>query len=288
MAMELSSERRARIDADVAAIACERPQPPVIGIVPTQMPAEHILRVNDHYINAIATTGGVPLILPITPDMRVYERLFTVVDGFVLTGGQDVDPERYGIAADAPAYGKLGEITPIRDAVENLILRFALAADVPLLGTCRGMQTMNVFFGGTLYLDLPSEFSGVDSLSQMPLDHWQGEPANMTSHYISVARDSKIRRVLGADTVAANSFHHQGIKTLGRGLTAVAWASDGLVEGIEARECSFMIGVQWHPEFFFSDKHMGNLFSLLVDEAALARASGRLAGALDRFGSFKL
>ena len=288
MPMELSPECRARIDADVAAIACERPQPPVIGIVPTQMPAEHILRVNDHYINAIATTGGVPLILPITADVRVYERLFSVVDGFVLTGGQDVDPGRYGACPGMPAYAKLGEITPMRDAVEKLILRFAWAADVPLFGTCRGMQTMNVFFGGTLYLDLPSEFSGVDALSQAPLEHWQSEEPDETTHYISVARDSRIRQMLGADTVAANSFHHQGVKTLGRGLTAVAWASDGLVEGIEARERSFMLGVQWHPEFFFADEHMGNLFSLLVDEAAIARSSGRLEGAVKRFGAFEL
>ncbi len=277
--MDISERERRRIDEAAAQIACTRPQPPVIGIVPTQMPAEHILRVNDHYINAIVLAGGVPLILPITRDSRVYDRLLRVVDGFVLTGGQDVDPERYGIAADAPAYGKLGEITPMRDGVENLILEFALRADVPLLGTCRGMQTMNVFFGGSLYLDLPSEFRGVDSITREPLAHWQSEPADQTSHYISIKRGTKLHAVLGADTAAANSFHHQGVKELGRGLSAVAWASDGLVEAVEVEERTFMLGVQWHPEFFFTERHMGNLFALLVNEAAIARSSGRLEGA---------
>ncbi len=280
--MEIAEQQRRRIDADIAQIACTRPTPPVIAIVPTQLPAEHLLRVNDHYINAIVVAGGVPLILPLTRDMRVYERLFPVVDGFVLTGGHDVDPERYDADTGGAAFDKLGEITPLRDKVENLILDYAWKADVPLLGTCRGMQTMNVFFGGSLYLDLPSEFSGVDPLTRTPLLHWQSEDPGQTTHYISVGRGSKLYSVLKTDTLAANSFHHQGVKELGRGLSAVAWASDGLVEAIEAEERTFMLGVQWHPEFFFKEKHMGNLFALLVNEAALARSSGRLEGAFEK------
>ena len=271
--MELSEKDKQKIDDDIAKIACRRETSPLIGIVPTQMPKEHILRVNDHYINAIVLAGGVPLVLPLTADMRVYERLFSLLDGFVLTGGQDVDPKRYSKVNELnkderDSYDKINKITPVRDSIENLILRFACNNDVPLLGTCRGMQTMNVFFGGTLYLDLPSQFSGVDSVSGLKIDHWQEEEPHLTSHYVSVKKGSKLHTCLGADTVAANSFHHQGVKTLGKGVEAVAWATDGLIEGIESQEHTFMLGVQWHPEFFFNEKHMGALFVSLVDAAA--------------------
>lgn len=177
---------------------------PIIGIVPTQMPEEHIFRVNDHYINSIVLSGGVPLIFPLSDDARIYERLLPIVDGFVLTGGQDVDPERYGISPDNVAYEKLGEITPLRDGVENLILDFARTYDVPTLGICRGMQTMNVHYGGTLYVDLPEQYDGVDSLSGKPILHWQVEEPTEAAHYIDVKRGSRLHDILGADSSAAN------------------------------------------------------------------------------------
>lgn len=249
---------------------------PIIGIVPTQMPEEHIFRVNDYYINSIVLSGGVPLIFPLSQDQRVYERLLPIVDGFVLTGGQDVDPERYGISPDNVVYEKLGEITPLRDTVEGLILDYAHRFDVPTLGICRGMQTMNVHYGGTLYVDLPEQYDGVDSLTQKAILHWQVEEPTEVSHYIDVKRGSRLHDVLGADSSAANSFHHQGVLEVAPNFVPVAYAADGLIEAIEALDKTFMLGVQWHPEFFLGEKHMGNLFTALVEEASLARESGRL------------
>lgn len=249
---------------------------PIIGIVPTQMPEEHIFRVNDHYINSIVLSGGVPLIFPLTYNEQVYKRLLPIVDGFVLTGGQDVDPERYGISPDNVVYEKLGEITPMRDMVENLILDYAYEHDVPTLGICRGMQTMNVHFGGTLFVDLPEHYTGVDSLTKRPILHWQEEEPTEAAHYIDVIRGSRLHRILDADSSATNSFHHQGVQKVGEGFIPTAYASDGLIEAIEAQDKSFMMGVQWHPEFFLGEKHMGNLFNALVKEAIEARLSGRL------------
>ena len=255
---------------------------PIIGIVPTQMPEDHIFRVNDHYINSIVLSGGVPLIFPLSQDRRVFERLLPIVDGFVLTGGQDVDPERYGVSPGADGYDKLGEITPLRDAVESLILDFVHRFDVPTLGICRGMQTMNVHYGGTLYMDLPAQYDGVDSLTRKPIAHWQTDEPTEAAHYIDVKRGSRLHDILGADSSAANSFHHQGVRVVADGFVPVAYASDGLIEAIEARDKTFMLGVQWHPEFFLGEKHMGNLFNALVEEASTARSSGRLDASVER------
>ena len=170
----------------------------------------------------------------------------------------------------------MGEITPLRDTVEELILDFAHRFDVPTLGICRGMQTMNVHYGGTLYVDLPAQYDGVDSLTRRPILHWQVEEPTEAAHYIDVKRGSRLHGILGADSSAANSFHHQGVRMVADGFMPVAYASDGLIEAIEAIDKTFMLGVQWHPEFFLGEKHMGNLFNALVEEAVRARMSGRL------------
>ena len=171
---------------------------PLIGIVPTQMPEEHIFRVNDHYINSIVLAQGVPLIFPLTTNESVYERLLPMVDGFVLTGGQDVDPERYGISPDTAAYEKLGEITPMRDSVENLILEYAYDHDVPTLGICRGIQFINAALGGTLWQDIPSQFSDT-------ITHCQKPPYDVPIHEVNIRANSPLYDLLKSDTIPVNS-----------------------------------------------------------------------------------
>ena len=131
-------------------------------------------------------------------------------------------------------------------------------------------------------MDLPAQYDGVDSLTRKPIAHWQTDEPTEAAHYIDVKRGSRLHDILGADSSAANSFHHQGVRVVADGFVPVAYASDGLIEAIEARDKTFMLGVQWHPEFFLGEKHMGNLFNALVEEASTARSSGRLDASVER------
>lgn len=246
---------------------------PIIGIVPSQEPAESFLQVRSAYIDAITTCGGAPIILPITNDKRVYETLFPLMDGFILTGGQDVSPERYHEHATTD---KLSETTPLREEVECLILSYAYKYDVPTLGICRGMQMMNVFFGGTLYQDLGDQFGGREAAHpDCPTKHWQSEAFSNATHFVNIIRDSKLGELLQTDQLATNSMHHQGVNEIAPLLRPAAYGPDGLVEAIEMPSRTYIMGVQWHPEYFAA-KSMKCIFTALITEAARARRSGRI------------
>ncbi|WP_350453943.1 gamma-glutamyl-gamma-aminobutyrate hydrolase family protein [Slackia heliotrinireducens] len=240
---------------------------PIIGIVPTQDLAAGRIEIRDEYLDAIVMAGGTPLVLPLTEDTGVYETLFPLVDGFVLSGGHDIDPARYGGDASSD---KLGELTPMRDAVEYLVLSYAYKYDVPTLGICRGMQMMNVFFGGTLYIDLADQFDGPQGITQDMLKHQQTIDYSEPSHFVDIVQSSKLGNLLQTGRITTNSMHHQGVCVLAPLLNPVAFGPDGLVEAIEVKDRSFMMGVQWHPEFFAGAKKMGCIFASLVDEAGLS------------------
>lgn len=258
-------------------------QRPVIGIVPTQVPDEDIVRVNDHYTKAVIASGAAPLVLPIASDLSVYESIFPLLNGFILTGGQDIDPTRYG---GPSTYDKLSELTPQREEVECLVLSYAYRYDIPTLGICRGMQVMNVFFGGTLYLDLADQFQGKDAAHLQQgscgaissngicpaVGHWQKDHYEQPTHFVKIVRASKLGSILADDELATNSMHHQGIRDVAPLLDPVAYGPDGLVEAIEVRDRTFMMGVQWHPEYFAGERSMGCIFKTLSMEAMKARS----------------
>jgi putative glutamine amidotransferase len=157
------------------------------------------------------------------------------VRGLVLTGGEDVAPERYGAAP----HPRLGEVDPVRDAAELALIAAARQRGMPILAICRGIQILNVALGGTLYQDLDSERPGL-------VPH-----AGETSHHaVRVETGSLLERTLGTRSTTVNSRHHQAIRDLAPGLKAVAWADDGVIEGAEPTDPSapWMVAVQWHPE----------------------------------------
>ena len=270
---------------DIAKEQGEGQRLPVIGIVPSKDGEKDALLFPTRYAEAIVAAGGAPLMLPLSGDPRVYETLFPLIDGFVLTGGNDIDPARYGAVADS---GKISEHSPDREELEYLILSYAYRFDLPLLGICRGMQMINVCLGGTLYRDLDDQFPGVrrpgvnDDLAELPrLAHWQKEDYHTPTHRVGIKPGSLLAEMMGTSPVKVNSMHHQGICEVSPKVEAVAWAEDGLVEGIEVRDRSFILGVQWHPEFFAKRKvkRLTCVFSGLIEAARLShdRARGSVA-----------
>lgn len=156
-------------------------------------------------------------------------------DGLLLVGGGDVEPTAYGQDPNEAVYG----VEPDRDAFEFSLLRQAEARGMPALCICRGMQVLNVAFGGTLNQHLP------DDDRYMP--HGTPSGADALYHDVKLKGETRIAIAAGAETLSCSSHHHQGLEGLGEGLAATGWSEDGLVEAIE-RTTGWVVGVQWHPE----------------------------------------
>jgi len=197
------------------------------------------------YVQRIERAGAVPVVLP--PCVSDLESLIARLDGVCLSGGPDLDPGAYG--ADE-RHEELGPTEPSLDAFELALARAALERGMPLLGICRGSQALNVACGGTLHQHLPG--------------HRQSEPGCRVTHEVEVLAGTRLAGLLGAGTHAVNSFHHQAVDRLGRGLRIAARAADGTVEAIEGP--GFAIGVQWHAEALAD----GRLFEALASAAAPA------------------
>lgn len=214
--------------------------------------------VNASYLRAVQDAGAAPVLLPPQLDAAGREALWPRLAGLVLTGGGDVDPARFG----EPLHPTATEVSPARDELEIHLALRALAEGVPVLAICRGIQVLNVALGGDLHQDVGSQVPGA-------LTHSQKAPRSETTHAVRVKEGSRLAAILGATEVAVNSFHHQAIRRLGERLLAVAWAPDGIVEGVEIdADAGFVVGVQWHPEELVAhDAAARALFASLVAAA---------------------
>jgi len=199
------------------------------------------------YVNAIDAAGGRPVILP--PVLDGVQETLASLEGLVLSGGPDLDPASYGQArARATTL-----VAPERDAAELALLRAALARDMPVLGVCRGMQLINVAYGGALVQHLP-DLVGHDG--------HRTRPGRFDVHPVEIAPATRAGAILG-ERAKVCSGHHQGLGEIGAGLQAVAWAPDGSVEAVEDRRQRFLVGVLWHPE----EGEDGRLFEALISAA---------------------
>jgi putative glutamine amidotransferase len=190
------------------------------------------------YIHALEQAGLAPVLITPAHAPSSIAALVEGCAGLVLSGGEDVDPTHYG-EQPSPA---LGRVEPLRDAMEFEALRHATSRGMPVFGICRGLQVINVFFGGTLYQDIMTDREGEH------LPHEQGGSWYDRSHDATVFPETMLSRIVSTSRLHINSFHHQAVKHLGKDLRVVARADDGLVEAIEHRTYPWLLGVQWHPE----------------------------------------
>jgi gamma-glutamyl-gamma-aminobutyrate hydrolase PuuD len=197
-----------------------------------------------NYAEQVAAAGGVPVLLPPVPPIgAAVARL----DALVLTGGGDIDPACYGAARHPRTRG----VNPDRDRAELDLLAAALTAGLPVLGICRGLQLLNVARGGTLHQHLGDLAAGEEPAGAAEDAGHTPPPGTFGSHPVRIAAGSRLAAILGADrSVDVPTAHHQGIDRLGAGLTATAWAADGIVEAVELEggDHPFVLAVQWHPE----------------------------------------
>ena len=215
------------------------------------------------YIRAIEELGGVPLILPLVAAAADRRRLLDSVDGLLLTGsGPDLPPRLYG---EQQRY-KFSLVSQRRAQFELEMVRQARRRDLPLLGICGGMQTVNVACGGSLFQDIPAQVPHAK-------DHRQKGKAVSVSHAVTVVPKSLLMQIVRKQTLMVNSSHHQSVKAVGPSLIASAVSPDGIVEAIESRTHRFLLAIQWHPEFLF-DRHPVHrrLFEALLHAARRTRA----------------
>jgi putative glutamine amidotransferase len=208
------------------------------------------------YVRSVEAAGGLPLVLAPGRPADAPE-LIGRLDGLVMSGGSDVDPALYG---EEP-HATVTQVVRERDDFELALVREALQRDLPLLAICRGHQVLNVATGGTLIQDIPFQLPRA-------VDHDPERERWETAHEVLVLPGTKLRALVGRDRIAVNSFHHQAVKDLGRSLVVSARSAvDDLIEGIEATDRRFVLGVQWHPEGFWNQNETFHpLFEALVRE----------------------
>lgn len=230
---------------------------PVIGLVPLYDEEKESYWMLPGYMKGLERAGAVPVMMPLTEDPEVIERLAEVFDGFVLTGGHDVDPALYG---EEPL-DVCGPICDRRDRMEAMLLEQVLKLNKPVLGICRGLQFLNVYLGGTLYQDLTTQHPS-------RIDHHMRPPYNRPVHEVIVERSSPLHMIMGKDKLQVNSYHHQAIRTLAPGLQAMARSEDGLVEAAWMPWKRFVAAFQWHPEFTYESDDSWRLFASFVVNCA--------------------
>jgi putative glutamine amidotransferase len=208
-----------------------------------------------NYLQAIEAAGGIPVVTP--PLGRgAIEPLLGRVSGVCLSGGPDLDPVAYGAfrhELTGPSWAEL-------DRFELRLARAADAVDLPILAICRGMQVLNVSRGGTLHQHLPDVAGG-------RVRHRQSSASGDPTHWVTLDAESRLGDLAGSARQMVNSFHHQAVAALGRGLTATATADDGTIEAIEAIDREFVLGVQWHAECLVDQNEHAGLFEAFVDAA---------------------
>lgn len=211
------------------------------------------------YVRAVTAGGGIPLLIPLGLDEQDLLQIMKRLDGLLLPGGGDIQPDFY----HGSSHETLRGIDPDRDRVEIFLAQQVAKQKKPFLAICRGHQVLNVALGGTMWEDLASQFPN-------PIRHdffGQGM-RNFRPHTVEILPNSRLAALLGKDSSPVNSLHHQGVRDIATDLVVTAVAPDGLVEGLEVAGHPFGVAVQWHPENLIEDDpNMLALFKGLVESS---------------------
>lgn len=237
-----------------------RPLIAVLGSIQQSEVGDFSLRdaIPRAYSVAIDDAGGVPFIVPCLEESAAIEALLSRADGLVITGGADISPDEY----DQQPIPQLGAIEPLRDRLDQVAVRYMLEhPDLPVIGICRGIQSMAVFGGGALTQDIPSQVAGA-------IQHNQKAPGWHGIHEITIEGGSLLTRITGRAKAMVNSFHHQAVSEVPEGFVATAWTEDGVIEAMERSNSRFCLGMQFHPELM-APKHpfIAAIFAAFVQAA---------------------
>ncbi len=212
--------------------------------------------VNVGYVQNILSSGGTPILIPYMEKHKLME-IMDLIDGLLIPGGIDIDPSLFG----QDPHPNCGLIDPIWDELEGHVISTALSRDLPLLAICRGCQILNVVAGGDLIQDISSQVSPA-------IKHMQQAQKWHATHEIKIEPDSILATTLNTNNITVNSYHHQAVGQVASQFSAVAWANDHIVEAIESREHTYVLGVQWHPELMTNHHPVFHqLFTVLVSYA---------------------
>jgi len=220
-------------------------------------PGSLVNYVFEDYVQAVEAAGGIPIIIPVIENQQFVAQAVGHLNGLILTGGPDILPRFYG---ESPV-PSMGEVDYALDCMELEAAKEARQRRIPILGICRGIQTLAAAFGGTLIQDIPS---------QVPesIDHFQKAAKNVATHPVRLVAGTRLHALLQRDVLWVNSKHHQAVKDIPEGFVRSAESEDGIVEAIESSSEPFILGVQWHPEGMWrSDEPALSLFSNLIAKA---------------------
>jgi putative glutamine amidotransferase len=229
---------------------------------PEGEPPDREMALGLKYLRAIEAAGGIPVVMP-PLELDAVQPLLDRLSGVCLSGGPDLDPAAYA----ATRHPMLGPTEPDLDRFELALARAADARGLPILAICRGMQAINVARGGSLYQHIPDRF-------EKRVQHRQKGAGDRVTHSVDVEPATELHGILGRRRLRVNSFHHQAVRKLGRGLRAVAWAPDGVVEAIEAAGPRFLVGVQWHAECLVERPRHAGLFEAFVEASREGTGAG--------------
>ncbi|MBQ1466604.1 MAG: gamma-glutamyl-gamma-aminobutyrate hydrolase family protein [Eubacteriaceae bacterium] len=230
---------------------------PMIGLSANTSDDGLRIDIRKNYPESIMLAGGIPVILPHPCSGDDARLLAEELDGILFTGGGDADPVLYG----EEKLPQCHEPDHDRDSFELELFRAARELGRPILGICRGCQLINVAMGGTLVQDIPSQRPDA-------VPHYQSQDGTNTFHSVNITESSLLHGIIGKDLIEVNSFHHQAVRDPAPGLAVSAFASDGIIEAVEGTEGSFLLGVQWHPEYMSRIREdMLGIFKAFIKEA---------------------